>query len=163
MKRNLLKYCLMAVMVFFSIPLAGGVNFVNAATSDNGDGTFSNPVIFADVPDEDIIRVGDTYYMISTTMHMSPGAPIMKSYDLVNWEIVNYVYNYLEEDDKRSLKNGESDYAYGSWAASLRYDPYQKKFYVTFSSQTTPKSYFFITDDIENGSWHRSETEKCYD
>lgn len=163
MKRNLLKYCLMAVMVFFSIRLVGGVNFVNAATSDNGDGTFSNPVIFADVPDEDIIRVGDTYYMISTTMHMSPGAPIMKSYDLVNWEIVNYVYNYLEEDDKRSLKNGESDYAYGSWAASLRYDPYQKKFYVTFSSQTTPKSYFFITDDIENGSWHRSETEKCYD
>lgn len=132
-------------------------------TSDNGDGTFSNPVIFSDVPDEDIIRVDDTYYMISTTMHMSPGAPIMKSHDLVNWEIVNYVYDYLETDDARSLKNNKSDYAYGSWAASLRYDKYQKKFYVTFSSQTTPKSYFFVTDDIENGAWHRSETEKCYD
>lgn len=73
------------------------------------------------------------------------------------------LYDHLEEDDARSLKNGKSDYAYGSWAASLRYDQYQKRYYVTFSSQTTPKSYFFVTDDIENGSWHRSETEKCYD
>lgn len=118
--------------------------------SDKGDGTFNNPLIFADVPDEDIIRVGDTYYMISTTMHLSPGAPIMKSYDLVNREIVNYVYDYHETDDAHSLKNGRSDYAYGQWAASLRYDKYQKRFYVTFSSQTTPKSYFFVTEDIEN-------------
>lgn len=145
------------------IAFARGGDCVKAFTSDRGDGTFSNPVIFSDVPDEDIIRVGNAYYMISTTMHMSPGAPIMRSYDLVNWEIVNYVYDHLEEDDARSLKNGKSDYAYGSWAASLRYDQYQKRYYVTFSSQTTPKSYFFVTDDIENGSWHRSETEKCYD
>lgn len=143
--------------------LSGSKKPVQAFTSDNGDGTFTNPVIFSDVPDEDIIRVDDAYYMISTTMHLSPGAPIMKSYDLVNWEIVNYVYDYLEEDDARSLKNGKSDYAYGSWAASLRYDKYQKRYYVTFSSQTTPKSYFFTTDDIEHGSWRRSETEKCYD
>ena len=54
-----------------------------------------NPIIFADVPDMSIIRVGDTYYMSSTTMHMSPGVPIMKSKDLVNWEIVNYAYNTL--------------------------------------------------------------------
>ncbi|MBW8734638.1 MAG: family 43 glycosylhydrolase, partial [Asticcacaulis sp.] len=44
-----------------------------------------NPVIWADVPDIAIIRVGKTYYMSSTTMHMSPGLPIMKSTDLVNW------------------------------------------------------------------------------
>ena len=61
------------------------------ASSDNGDGTITNPVIFADVPDPDIIRVDDTFYMVSTTMHMSPGVPVMKSYDLLNWETVNYV------------------------------------------------------------------------
>jgi beta-xylosidase len=49
-----------------------------------------NPVIWADVPDPAIIRVGDTYYMSSTTMHMSPGLPIMKSRDLVNWELAGY-------------------------------------------------------------------------
>jgi beta-xylosidase len=40
--------------------------------------TAKNPIIFADIPDLSIIRVGDTYYMSSTTMHMSPGLPIMK-------------------------------------------------------------------------------------
>lgn len=164
MKKKLMKRGL-AMLLSMTLCVAApcATHTAHAFSSDNGDGTFTNPVIFSDVPDEDIIRVDDAYYMISTTMHMSPGAPIMKSYNLVNWEIVNYVYDYLEEDDARSLKNGKSDYAYGSWAASLRYDKYQKRFYVTFSSQTTPKSYFFITDDIEHGSWHRSETEKCYD
>ena len=155
MKKGLLVLCLLLIMCQSEVKAA--------MYSDNGDGTFTNPVIFADVPDEDIIRVGDTYYMISTTMHMSPGVPVMRSYDLVNWEIVNYVYDYLEEDDARSLRNGRNDYAYGSWAASIRHDPYQGRYYVTFSCQTTPKSYFFVTDDIENGAWIRSETSKCYD
>ena len=47
-----------------------------------------NPIIHSDVPDMSMIRRGDTYYMSSTTMHMSPGVPIMKSKDLVNWEII---------------------------------------------------------------------------
>jgi beta-xylosidase len=47
-----------------------------------------NPVIFADVPDMSIVRVGDAYYMSSTTIHMSPGVPIMKSKDLIDWQIV---------------------------------------------------------------------------
>lgn len=59
--------------------------------SDKGDGTFNNPLIFADVPDEDIIRAGDTYYMISTTMHLSPGAPIMKLYFFVTEDIENEI------------------------------------------------------------------------
>ena len=59
-----------------------------STSSDNGDGTFTNPVIYSDVPDLDVIRVEDNYYMVSTTMHLSPGMPIMKSKDLVNWEIV---------------------------------------------------------------------------
>lgn len=143
--------------------IAASKGAYGGTTSDNGDGTFNNPVIFADVPDPDIIRVEDTYYMVSTTMHMSPGAPIMKSYDLVNWETVNYVYDQLEENDACALKNGKNDYANGSWASSLRYDKYEKRFYVEFSCQSTNKSYFFSTEDIENGAWHRSETVKCYD
>ena len=55
-----------------------------------------NPIIFADVPDPSMIRVGDTYYMSSTTMHMNPGVPIMKSKDLVNWELISYAYETLD-------------------------------------------------------------------
>jgi beta-xylosidase len=69
-----------------------------------------NPILFADVPDMSIIRVGATYYMSSTTMHMSPGVPIMKSHDLVNWAIVNYVYDTLVSNDFMNLENGKSTY-----------------------------------------------------
>ena len=132
------------------------VNYLEASSSsDNGDGTFTNPVIYADVPDLDVIRVGDAYYMVSTTMHLSPGCPVMKSTDMVNWEIVNYVYDTLGDEDKLALRNGESDYGNGSWAASLRY--FKEKYYVTFASLTTGKTYIYSTADIENGPWHKSE------
>src|SRR5690625_6536688 len=77
--------------------------------------TFKNPVIWSDVPDPDIIRVGDTYYMSSTTMHMNPGVPIMKSKNLVNWEIFNYVYDVLEKDEAQAIRSGNNEYSYGSW------------------------------------------------
>ena len=82
----------------------------------------NNPVIWSDVPDDDVIRVGDTYYMVSTTMYFSPGAPIMKSNDLVSWEICGYVYDRLAEGDVQNLTNGKHDYSHGQWAASLRYN-----------------------------------------
>lgn len=122
-----------------------------------------NPMIFADVPDLDIIRVGDTYYMVSTTMHFAPGCGIMKSKDLVTWEIVNYAYDELDEGDNFRLLNGKSEYSQGSWAANLRYDPYEKMFYMIMTCNTTGKTYFYVTDDIENGRWHCSVTDKCYD
>ena len=53
------------------------------------------PGIASDVPDLDIIRVGQNYYMVSTTMNLVPGVPVMKSTDLVHWEIVNYACNRL--------------------------------------------------------------------
>ena len=62
-----------------------------------------NPIIFADVPDLSIVRAGDTYYMSSTTMHMAPGVPIMKSKDLANWELVNYAYKTLGDIDALTL------------------------------------------------------------
>ena len=122
--------------------------------------TVSNPIIWADVPDEDVIRVGDTYYMVSTTMFFSPGAPIMKSKDLVNWEICNYVYDTLANGDVQNLTNGKHDYSHGQWAASLRY--HDGMYYVFFGSYGTNKSYIFKTDDIENGEWTRSEINGMY-
>ena len=120
----------------------------------------SSELTTADVPDEDIIRVGDTYYMVSTTMYFSPGAPIMKSKDLVSWEICNYVYDTYADGDKQTLKNGENDYSHGQWAASLRY--HDGNFYVFFGSYGTGKSYIYKTSDIENGTWTRSEINGMY-
>lgn len=122
--------------------------------------TINNPVIWSDVPDDDVIRVGDTYYMVSTTMFFSPGAPIMKSKDLVSWEICNYVYDTLANGDVQNLTNGKHDYAHGQWAASLRYN--KGRYYVFFGSYGTGKSYIYSTDDIENGEWSRVELNGMY-
>lgn len=110
-----------------------------------------NPIIYADVPDMSMIRVGDTYYMSSTTMHMNPGVPIMKSKDLVNWEMVNYAYDHLTNVDAMSLVNGKSTYGKGTWASCIRY--HQGMYYVSTFAQTTNKTYIFRTRDIEKGSW----------
>lgn len=120
----------------------------------------SNPVIWADVPDVDAIRVGDTYYMVSTTMYFSPGAPIMKSKDLVSWEICNYVYDTYAQGDVQNLTNGKHDYAHGQWATSLRY--HKGTYYVFFGSYGSGKSYIYKTNDIENGTWTRSEINGMY-
>jgi len=120
----------------------------------------SNPIIWSDVPDDDIIRVGDTYYMVSTTMFFNPGAPIMKSTDLVSWKICNYVYDTLADGDVQTLSNGKHDYSHGQWATSLRY--HEGTFYVFFGSYGTNKSYIFKTKDIENGTWTRTELPGMY-
>lgn len=110
-----------------------------------------NPVIFADVPDMAMIRVGNMYYMSSTTMHMSPGLPIMKSNDLVNWQMVGYAYDTLANVDALTLSNGKSTYGRGSWASSLRF--HKGTYYVTTFAQTTGKTYIYTTKNIEKGPW----------
>jgi beta-xylosidase len=112
-----------------------------------------NPIIYADVPDMSMIRVGDTYYMSSTTMHMSPGVPIMKSKDLVNWQIVSYAYDILDDVDELNLANGKSTYGRGSWASSLRY--HDSTYYVSTFAGTTGKTYIYSTRDIERGPWKK--------
>ena len=69
------------ILVLFTV-------IINLGLCTNAQQQAHNPIIFADVPDISMMRVGDTYYMSSTTMHMSPGVPIMKSKDLVNWNLV---------------------------------------------------------------------------
>ena len=110
-----------------------------------------NPIIFADVPDMSMIRVGNTYYMSSTTMHMSPGVPIMKSTDLVNWKLVSYCYDTLANVDELNLNNGKSTYGRGSWASSIRF--HDGIYYVTTFAQTTGKTHIYTTKNIEKGSW----------
>jgi beta-xylosidase len=123
-------------------------------------GQATNPVIFADVPDMAMIRVDDAYYMSSTTMHMSPGLPIMKSKDLVNWHLVNYAYDTLADVDALNLENGKSSYGKGTWASSFRY--HNGTYYVTTFAQTTGKTYIFSTKDIEKGPWKMSSIRPAY-
>ena len=75
--------------------LAGCTNAGKKAAKE--ETTFTNPVIYSDVPDVDVIRVGSDYYMVRTTAHMSPGAPIMHTKDKVNSKIISYVFDEINE------------------------------------------------------------------
>ena len=110
-----------------------------------------NPVIFADVPDISIIRVGDSYYMSSTTMHMSPGVPVMKSKDLINWQLVSYAYDTLANNDALNLNNGKNAYGRGSWASCIRY--HNDTYYISTFSATSGKTHIYSTKNIEKGPW----------
>lgn len=137
------------------------INEVQDTTAEDNFVVTAFPTIKSDVPDLDIIRVNDVFYMTSTTMNMCPGVPVMKSTDLVHWQIVNYVYDTFENDDITNLENGADMYSRGSWAASLKYDEATSLFYVAFSSNNHG-FYVYTTDDIENGTWTKYHTQRGF-
>ena len=142
-------------LVLFAIFLLIVVILIISIPPNAKDTSYAtNPLIWADVPDPSVIRVGDEYYMSSTTMHMMPGTPIMRSTDLVNWEIVGYPYERLEENDTYALRNGQNAYGQGAWASSLNY--HDGMFYVLFSALDTGKTYLFSSTD-PSGRWKRTE------
>ncbi len=120
----------------------------------------TNPNIWADVPDMSVVRVGDTYYMSSTTMHLNPGVPIMKSTDLKNWELVNYAHNALDANNNALNLNNGNAYGKGTWASSINYK--EGTYYVTSFSYTTNRTYIWRTNNIEGGSWTQSVLPNLY-
>jgi beta-xylosidase len=95
--------------------------------SDDGDGTFTNPPLYADYPDPDIIRVGNDFYFSTTTFIDVPGLTILHSQDLVHWEIVTHLISQLTGSPKYNITNGVQNYGNGVFASSLRY--YNGTFY----------------------------------
>ena len=135
-------------------------------SADKGDGTYINPVINGDFPDIDVIRVEDTYYMVSTTMYHFPGATILKSKDLVNWEYCANPLKMIDDNDAYNLKNGWFHYSQGQWAASLNY--YQGKFYLYFicygRSGVDDTQNILLTATNPEGTWTMTKmTDHYYD
>jgi len=130
---------------------------VKVWTPDHGTGTFTNPLMWGDWPDPDIIRIDDEFYFISTSMHYVPGCPIAKSKDLVNWVMAGYAVPRYDEDPRYDMKGGTL-YLNGAWAATLRY--HDGLFYVGFCTPYglgTSKGHFSMctAKDIQ-GPWTRT-------
>ncbi len=111
--------------------------------------TFTNPVIYADIPDPCVVRVGSDYYMSTTSMHHTPGVPILHSTDLVGWEIIGYVYDTID-DSRADFTNNTNLYAGGCWATSLAY--YDGRFYCLWNNYTSGISYISSAADPA-GPW----------
>ena len=133
-------------------------DFKNLSMSDLGTGKYRNPVIFADFPDPDVIRVDDTYYMVTTTMHHFPGATIVKSKDLVNWEYCAQPLLQLADKDRYNLQNGENAYAAGMWACSMKY--HNGKFYLLINGNDTGG--WLLTTSNPEGTWEKKKLSRIY-
>lgn len=130
---------------------------IHAQQSDNENGNYTNPIIWADFPDPDVLQVGDWYYMVSTTVHIFPGVPFIKSRDLVNWE---YATNIVDRFDFHPYFNieGGTRYSRGQWATSLKYhDGIYYALFVTLDEG----GFLCTTTDIE-GDWDIMKLEKAY-
>ncbi|ONI87651.1 glycoside hydrolase [Saccharothrix sp. ALI-22-I] len=122
--------------------------------------SYTNPVLWQDFADIDILRVDDTYYYSASTMHYSPGAPILRSYDLVNWEFAGHSVPRLDFGAKYDMSGGRG-YVRGIWASFLNYRKSNKTFYwggcVDFG-QT-----HIYTAAAVDGQWSKHTTiDKCY-
>lgn len=122
-------------------------------TSDNGNGTFTNPLFYDEFSDPDLIRVGEDYYLTGTTMHTMPGLPILHSRDLVNWEFLTYASDKLDFGPEYRLENGRAIYGAGIWAPSFRY--HKGTFYIFTNVNGRTTQLFRATNP--RGPWTRSE------
>ena len=84
--------------------------------ADNGDGTYSNPIIYADYSDPDVVRVDNNYYMTASSFSSIPGLPILHSKDLVNWKLIGHALEEYPDKEFNIPQHGK-----GVWAPSIRH------------------------------------------
>ncbi|HMK25499.1 MAG TPA: glycoside hydrolase 43 family protein [Chitinophagaceae bacterium] len=113
-------------MFFFISQISITQSLSKVWVADNGDGTYKNPIIHADYSDPDAIRVGNDYYMISSSFNHVPGLPILHSKDLVNWELIGHALKRLTPHEHfDTVQHGG-----GVWAPSIRY--HNGEFYIYY-------------------------------
>jgi beta-xylosidase len=112
--------------------------------ADRGDGTYCNPVLYADYSDPDVIRVGDDYYLVASSFNCTPGLPILHSKDLVNWTLIGHALKNLPDTRYEKVRHGE-----GVWAPAIRF--HAGKYWIFYS--TPDEGLFLITAHRPAGPW----------
>jgi beta-xylosidase len=107
----LLSLLMLMVLQLVNVPAASGAPWM----SDQGDGTYKNPILYADYSDPDVVRVGDDFYMTASSFNCVPGLPILHSRDLVNWKLVGHAI------ERMSPRFDAVQHGNGIWAPSIRY------------------------------------------
>lgn len=113
-------------------------------TSDNGDGTYRNPVIHCDYSDPDAICVDGVYYLTASTFNYLPGLPILTSTDLVNWTLRNYAVKRIREK-----RYDTPQHADGIWAPAIRY--HDGRFYIFYGMPD--EGIYMVTAENPLGDW----------
>ena len=140
----------------FLVVLFLGLNVLNlfpqnstskAWVSDLGNGTYKNPVLFADYSDPDVCRAGNDYYMTASSFNCIPGLPILHSTDMVNWKLIGHAIDRLEPDDHFS----KPQHGNGVWAPAIRY--HNKEFYIYYGDPDF--GVFMVKTKDPAGKWEK--------
>ena len=143
--RPLLRMLFLTLIPFFSIAQnARPVRFHTGSWGDQGNGTYINPVLYADYSDPEVIRVGDKYYMVCSEF-ANMGMPVLRSDDMVNWTIIAQVFSRLDFPEYDHFRR----YGRGSWAPALRF--HDNRFYLYFC--TPDEGLFMSTATDPAGPW----------
>ena len=128
MKRNSIYKMQLLVLgiVIFSICSFGQNEISKVWVADNDDGTYKNPILHADYSDPDVVRVGDDFYMTSSSFNCVPGLPILHSKDLVNWELIGYALKKQPPFDVFD----KPQHGNGVWAPCIRF--HNNEFYIYY-------------------------------
>ncbi|MFO7670319.1 MAG: glycoside hydrolase 43 family protein [Bacteroidales bacterium] len=117
-----------AFMLSDTVQLCGQATDTAAGVwmADGGDGTYRNPILYADYSDPDVVRVGADFFMVSSSFNCVPGIPVLHSKDMVNWQIINHVFKKQIPDSVFSIVQ----HGNGAWAPSIRH--HKGEFYVYY-------------------------------
>ncbi len=132
------------VLAISALPFTVSGQSKTGSWGDQGNGTYINPILYADYSDPDVIRVGEKYYMVASEFHFM-GIPVLESSDMVNWKIIAQVYNSF---DYPGFSSNEQ-YGKGSWAPAIRY--HNNRFYVYFC--TPGEGLFMSSAEKAEGPW----------
>ncbi|MDE3143435.1 MAG: family 43 glycosylhydrolase, partial [Bacteroidota bacterium] len=120
-------------------------NLSKVWVADNGDGTYKNPIIHADYSDPDVIRVGNDFYMVTSSFDAVPGLPILHSKDLVNWTLIGHALKKQIPFDHFS----KTQHGNGVWAPAIRY--HNHRFYIFYPDPDF--GIYMITSQKINADW----------
>jgi len=127
---SVMVVCCMALHGFAATnavdPEEASLSMVGPWVPDQGNGTYKNPVLYADYSDPDLVGAGSDYYMTSSSFNCTPGLPVLHSNDLVNWRIIGHVFDQQTPADVYNVPIP----ANGVWAPSIRF--HNNMFYVTY-------------------------------
>lgn len=134
------------ILLTTSIPTLFAQAYVSSTwVADRGDGTYRNPIIYADYSDPDVCRAGDDYYMTASSFNCIPGLPILHSKDMVNWKLINHAIDRLLPDEHFSkVQHGN-----GVWAPAIRY--HNNMFYIYYGDPDF--GIFMVQSDNPAGKW----------
>lgn len=147
-KMNKKLTSLLFASILWSMPLALHAQYHSKVWNpDNGNGTYTNPVIYADYSDPDVVAVGDDYYLTASSFNCIPGLPILHSKDLVNWEIIGYA---LQEQEPKEVFD-QPQHGKGVWAPSIRY--HNGEFYIYWGDPD--HGIFMVKTKDPRGEWEK--------